>query len=268
MCKVISFANQKGGVGKTTLSFNFAAILAQREKKVLLIDMDSQANLTAYFGIADPSELTCTVGHVIRDVIADGEINMEELKILVNNRLPNLCLLGANAQLYQIKQILMEAEHRESVLREAIEELKPLFDYIIIDCAPSLDIDLVNALVASDEVIIVATPSRFSYSGSEELMRSIARVKRGLNPELSIAGVVCNRVDNRNRFMPEMVSAMRSNWQGVAKVFETEIPNSVRVDESQLQGVALSIYERNNQVTIACQNLVNEYLEGGVQDEQ
>jgi len=259
MGKVLSFANQKGGVGKTTMAFNFAALLGSEGYKTLLIDLDSQANLTSYFGIKDAGGLQYTTGHAVQNVIANGSLDMQQVKILTNREIQNLCLLGANNHLYQIKQMLMEAEEREFVLKKITEPLSSVFDYIIIDCAPSLDIDLVNALVASDEVLIVSTPSPFSYSGSEELMRTIARIKKNLNPNIRIAGVICNKVNRRNNFTPEMLDVMRNAWEDVAPVFESEIPSSVRVEESQCESRALVVYEKSNPVTQTCINLLNEY---------
>lgn len=262
--KIIAFANQKGGVGKTTVSFNFAVSLANRGYKVLLVDLDSQGNLTKYFGIPKPNELTYTIGHAIEHVIKYDEMNFtEEFRLCSNKRFENLMILPANNYLYDLKPMMLQATARESILDEILDPLKRAFDYIVIDCAPSLDIDLINALVAADEVLIVSTPDVFSYDGSEQLMKSIIKVMKRLNPELEMAGVICNMVDNRNKFMPAMIQAMRENWEkrGVARVFKTEIPKSVRVAESQFQKEPMLIYEANNAVTQACERLVDEYLE-------
>lgn len=263
--KVIAFANQKGGVGKTTISFNFAISLANRGNKVLVIDMDSQGNLTKYCGISNPNELEYTVGHAIEEVIKNDEIDLREgnFKVYANKRFQNLNILPANNYLYDLKPLMLGATARETILDVIVSPIRRVMDYIIIDCAPSLDIDLINALVAADETIIVSTPDIFSYDGSEQLMKSIAKVKKRLNPDLKIAGVVCNMVDNRNRFMPTMIEAMRKNWEesGVAKVYKTEIPRSVRVAESQFQREAMLAYEKGNSVTQACERFVDEYLE-------
>ena len=258
--KVIAFANQKGGVGKTTMALTFGTILAQRGNNVLLVDLDSQSNLTTYYGIKDPNALNYTVGDAMNDVINDGHVDGKRFTVCRNSRFQGLMLLPANNEFHNIKQLLAPTYAREYVLSKVLDPLRQAFDYIIIDCAPSLDIDLVNALVSADEVIIVSTPDAFAYNGAEQLMRTIYTIRKVLNPDLKIAGVLCNCVDRRNNFMPEMVRAMRENWEGLARVFDTEIPSSIRVRESQCERLPLILYEKNNAVTKAAESFVDEYL--------
>ena len=261
--KIICFANQKGGVGKTTVSFNFAVSLANRGYRVLVVDLDSQGNLTKYCGLSNLDGLEYTIGHAIDYVIKNDEMSFGgNFKVYNNRRYENLRILPANNYLYDLKPLMLQATARESILEEILDPLRRAFDYIVIDCAPSLDIDLINALVAADEVLIVSTPDAFSYDGSEQLMKSITKVRKRLNSDLEIAGVICNMVDKRNKFMPAMIDAMRQNWEGkgIAKVFRTEIPKSVRVAESQFQKEPMLSYEEGNPVTKACESFVDEYL--------
>lgn len=261
--KVIAFANQKGGVGKTTTIVNFAVSLADKGKRVLIIDLDTQANTTQYCGIAEPDKLNYTIGHALNEVLESGEFNRSNITFARHHRSPNLWILGANVQLHKIKtKLSQDMIMGQRALKEVVDPLRKGFDYILIDCAPSLDIDLVNALVASDEVMIVTTASTYSFEGAEELMRTVHKVKKAFNPDLKLSGAVINCFDGRSKFSPAMESLMRERWDdGVGiRVFQTRIPKSIRVEESQCQSLPMKFYAPKNKVTESYDALVDEYL--------
>lgn len=266
--KVIAFANQKGGVGKTTTIVNFAISLAETGKKVLLIDMDTQAHATQYFGVPDPGALQYTIGNALNEVLEDGMIDAKKIMCAHHHRSPNLRMLGSNRELHKIKSKLTQESITgadrtgQFALKKVIDPLREAFDYILIDCAPSLDIDLINALVASDEVMIITTAASYSYDGAEELIQTVYQIRKSLNPALQIAGAVINSFDGRNKFSPAMEAMMREVWEeglGI-KVFKTVIPRSIRVDESQCESLPMKYYAPDNKVTRSYDVLVAEYL--------
>lgn len=259
-CKIIAFANQKGGVGKTTCVVNFGVILAEKGFQVLIVDLDTQANATRYFGIANPAALPYTIGHALNEAIDNGAVTFKDAQVYSHKRTPNLYLLGANRNLHKIKtKLTHDIYSGQQALKTVLAPLKKKgFDYILIDCAPSLDIDLVNALVAADDVIIVTNAGTFAFEGAEELMTSINKIKMGLNPGLDVTGIIINSFDGRNRYSPAMEKVMRSKWGD--KVFETKIPRSIKVEESQCQREPIKTYDASNPVSLAFERLVDEFL--------
>ena len=258
--KIIAIANQKGGVGKTTTTFNFGSCLAALGYKVLLVDFDSQANLTLNCGVQQFDALDQTISNPLIDVI-NGDLSSVDVPI--HRYRDNIYFIPANITLSNVQLLLIQAMSRETVLKRVLEPIKSDFDYILIDCAPSLNVDLVNALMASDEVMIVTNPSKFSSTGTEQLMRSIIRVQMNLNSNLKIAGVLFNRVDRRNNFTKDILEVMRTAWGIGVRVFQTEIPASIRVDESQLESMPMIEYEADNKAAVAFMKFTKEYLERG-----
>lgn len=256
MGTVIAVANQKGGVGKTTTTLNLGTEIAVTGKKVLLVDFDHQANLTLSCGVKQFDELPETIADYMK-----AEIEGIDPDIHVISYRENVDLIPANVRLAHVNLELIQAMAREFILKNLILPLKGKYDYILIDCAPSLSVDLINALTAADEVIIVSTPSKFSTSGTEELVKSILRVKKNLNQNLKIAGVLMNRVDRRNNFTNDMIELMKTSWGDGIKIFDTEIPASIRIDESQAMGQPLYEYDPKNKLSAAYKKFVKEFLE-------
>jgi chromosome partitioning protein len=256
--KTIAIANQKGGVGKTTTTLNFGRSLALSGYKVLLVDFDSQGNLTNSCGVVDVDSMESTIADCILAFIAG-----EEKKLPIYAYDKNLDYIPSNIMQSTANLMMISEMAREQILKSLLSRSKGMYDYILIDCAPSLSIDLINALNAADEVLIVTTPSQFSAKGTEQLRRSIQKVQRSINQNLKIAGVLFNKVDRRTNFAKELVAAVKAEWGENTRIFATEIPVSVRVEESQAMGRAMVDYEEDNKVTISFLSFTEEYLRKG-----
>ena len=256
--KIIAVANQKGGVGKTTTTFNFGACLADAGYKVLLVDFDHQANLTLNCGISKFDSLSETIANPMVQII-NGEA-AGNVKVPIHQYNSNMYFVPANVTLSNVNLLLVTAMAREFILKQVLAALQTDFDYILIDCAPSLSVDLINALTAADEVLIVTNPAKFSSTGTEELIKSIIRVQTNLNSNLKISGVLFNRVDRRTNFTRDIIDIMRTAWGKGIRLYQTEIPASIRVDESQAEAQAIIEYEKDNKVAMAFMNFSKEYL--------
>ncbi|MGL4484935.1 MAG: ParA family protein [Anaerovoracaceae bacterium] len=258
--KIIAIANQKGGVGKTTTTLNFGISLAEEGFKVLLIDFDHQANLTLGCGIKSPEALAevDTIAEPLSAVIEDRQAK----KLQIFEYRKNVCFMASNEGLSRVNLMLVQSVAREFVLKAALENLKKYFDYILIDCAPSLSVDLINALTAADEVLIVSNPAKFSTSGTYELVKTVSMVHSKLNNNIRVAGLLFNKVDRRTNFACDVIEKTRADWKGKINIFETEIPGSVRVEESQAMALPMSEYEVDNKASLAFREFTKEYLKG------
>ena len=257
MSKVIALSNQKGGVGKTTTTANLGIGLAMQGKKVLLIDMDAQASLTLSLGIKQPDELPVSLSDVMRDIIDDKTIP-DNYGILQHDE--GVSLMPANIDLSGMDVKLVNTMSRESVLKSYIEEVKKKYDYILIDCPPSLGMLTINSLAAADSVIIPSQPSFLSAKGLDLLMRSISKVKKNINPKLMIDGILFTMVDSRTNNAKEIISSLRSHYGEKLKVFQTEIPHSVRAAETSAKGKSIFSYDKNGKVAAAYGALTKEVM--------
>lgn len=207
MTKVIAIANQKGGVGKTSTTVNLGAGLVRKGYDVLLIDLDSQANLTMALGYQNPDDMDYTISDVLHKAVKEEDIDPME-GILTTAE--GIDLMPANVQLSGLEISLINEYGREVVLKQYIDEVRLNYDYILIDCAPSLSVLTVNALVASDSVLIPTQPQYFSMAGIQMFYDTFSKIRKKMNPSLSIEGVLVTMMDNRPNFTKELVTQLRN----------------------------------------------------------
>ena len=256
--KVIAVINQKGGVGKTTTVINLGVALSREGKKVLLIDGDPQGSLSVGLGKQDPDGLDVTIASLLKEIIEEGTVS-PDAGILHNEE--GIDLLPANIELSGLETGLVNVMSREFVLREYLSQIKDRYDYVLIDCMPSLGMLTINALVAADSVIIPCQPNFLSTKGINLLLRSIMKVRRTINPSLKIDGILMTMVDGRTNNAKEIISALRQTVGQNIRVFETEIPRSVRVAESSMQGQSVLAYDKNGKAATAYEALAKEVLD-------
>lgn len=259
-CKVIALTNQKGGVGKTTTAVNLGVSLAQQGKKVLLIDVDAQANLTMSLGYGRPDDLSDTLSSIMQDVIDDEPANVQKA-ILHHDE--GVDLLPSNIELSGLEVRLINAISRESVLKTCINEVKKNYDTVLIDCMPSLGMLTINALAAADSVVIPTQPHYLSAKGLELLLRSVSKVKRQINPHLWIDGILITMVMPRTNISKEITATVKNAYGQRIKVFDAQIPHSIRAVEATAEGKSIFAYDKGGKVAAAYEQFAKEVAEIG-----
>lgn len=240
--KIIAISNQKGGVGKTTTTMALGEAMAKAGKRVLLVDLDAQANLTMSMGYKTPDEIPITIATMFKAYIAGKIYEIPADYVLSAN---GVDFLPASIELSELDYLLMTAMNREYILKRILERYKERYDYIIIDCLPSLNLLAINALAAADEVMIPVQAQYLSAKGLDLLLQTVLKVQANLNPELKIAGIVITMLDGRAVFQKGLVEEITEAYGTAIHFFENTIPLSVKVSEAQAKGGAIIDMKRN-----------------------
>jgi chromosome partitioning protein len=256
--KIIAISNQKGGCGKTTTAINLAVALVNMGKKVLCIDFDPQGNLTMGLGHPHPDEIQTTISTLLLDDLSRTDEKLPDPSGYILNAY-GVDFIPSNVCLSELEGVLFNTMSRENVLKNFLAQHKPNYDYIIIDCLPSLGILAINALVAADEVIIPTEGQYFAVKGLELLLKSISKIKRKLNPSLKIAGLIFTKIDNRSKFQKGAVDLTTSHYGKDLHVFDNAIPSAVKVSDNQSQGKPI-VGEKGNAVSDAYEGIAREII--------
>ena len=256
--KIIAVTNQKGGVGKTTTCANLGIGLALSGKKILLIDDDPQGSLSISLGYSYPDKLTTTLSIIMSKIITDIKFQSNEG---ILNHHENISLLPANIELSGMEVSLVNIMSRETILKQYIDKVRNQYDFIIIDCMPSLGMLTINALAAADSVIIPVQTQYLPAKGLEQLLQTISKVRRQINPKLKIDGVLLTMVDNRTNFAKDICSLIRQTYGNNINIFKTEIPYSIRAAEISAEGKSIFSHDPKGKVALAYKNLTKEVLE-------
>jgi len=252
MGKVIAIANQKGGVGKTTTAINLAASLAVLEKKVLIIDADPQANTTSGLNFSPDDEQERTLYEVLI-----GKIDIHDA--LIQTEVPLLQMVPSHINLVGAEVELLKMENRESIFKNALAPVVADYDYIIIDCSPSLGLITVNSLTAADSVMIPVQPEFFALEGLGKLLRTIRIVQSGVNPNLAIEGFVVTMFDSRTKVHNQVVGELRDHFKEM--VFDTVIQRNIRLTEAPSHGKPIILYDVMSNGSTNYLSLAKEILE-------
>ena len=297
MGKVICVGNQKGGVGKTTTCVNLGTALAQAGEKVCLIDLDPQGNLTQSLGYRNPDEIECTIAEVLKSEIQlcdnlsqsgsrgfgtygnkgeatmTGEKDVEDPELCDNlsqtfstailHHSDGLDLLPGNIELAGLEVSMVNLMSRELFLKMAIQELRKQYTYTIIDCMPSLGMLTINALAAADEIITPVQAAYLPAKGLEQFLLTVSKVRRQINRRLKMEGILLSMVDARTNYAKEIISLIYETYGNHIRIFQTQIPFSVRASEASASGCSIFTYDPRGKVAEAYRNLAGEVTGDG-----
>jgi len=255
---VMAVVNQKGGTGKTTTCENLGVGLAMEGKKVLVVDTDPQASLTISLGYPMPDNLSPTLSDMMGKIMSEQPIAHGEG---VLHHAEGIDLMPANIELAGMEVSLVNAMSRETILKQYLDTVKSDYDFILLDCMPSLGMLTVNALAASDNVLIPVQAAYLPAKGLEQLLQTINKVRRQINPKLKIEGILLTMVDNRTNYSKEISNLIRENYGGKLKVYKTDIPRSVRAEEISAEGTSIFKHDPNGKVADAYRVLTKEVVE-------
>ena len=255
--KVIAVVNQKGGTGKTTTTENLGIGLVKEGNKVLLIDMDPQGSLTISLGYPRPDEMYPTISDVLGNIIQESLLDPREG--IIQHR-EGVELMPGNIELSGMEVSLVNIMRRETVLKQYLEHIKKEYDYILLDCMSSLGMITMNALVAADSVLIPVQAQYLSAKGLEQLLQTVGKVRRQINPRLKIDGIILTMVDKRTNYAKEISALVRDVYGGNIRVFKTDIPHSVRAAEISAEGKSIFEHDPKGKVAEAYRELTKEVI--------
>ena len=261
-CHVIAVANQKGGVGKTTTTGNLGIGLAKQGKKVLLIDADAQGSLTASLGYTEPDTLEVTLATIMGNLINDNAINGMEIKPIegILHHEEGIDLIPGNIELSGLEVSLVNVMSRETVLRSYIEIVRESYDYILIDCMPSLGMITINAFASADSILIPVQAAYLPVKGLQQLIKTVGKVKRQINPKLEIEGILLTMVDSRTNYAKDISSMLKEAYGSRVRIFANVIPISVRAAEISAEGVSIYKHDPKGKVASAYDSLIKEVI--------
>ena len=255
--KTIAIVNQKGGVGKSVSAVNIAIGLAKQGKKVLAIDLDPQASLSVSLGYHEPDKIPVTIATLMERVIEDEEVGPLD-GILHHDE--NIDLIPSNIELAGLEVNLINTISRENILREYLKIHENAYHAIIIDCPPSLGMLSINALAAADELILPVQAQYLSIRGMEQLLKTIAKVRKQINPKLTISGILITMADLRTNYTKDIISLLHHTYDGKIKIFDSIIPLSVRASEISAEGKSIYLHDPKGKVAIAYAHVSKEVL--------
>ena len=254
---VIAVVNQKGGTAKTTTVENLGVGLAREGNRVLLIDADPQASLTISLGYPRPDDLSLTLSDLLNSTISEDPILLKDVLLHQDE---GIDLIPSNISLSGLEVSLVNTMNRERILMQLMEQFRSSYDYILIDCMPSLGMLTVNALAAADSTLIPVQANYLSAKGLEQLMQTIKKVKRQINPKLRVEGILLTMVEGRTNYAREISRVIRSTYGSQVRVFQTEIPRSIRAAEISSEGKSIFTYDPKGKVADAYRTLTKEVL--------
>lgn len=262
--RVIAIVNQKGGVGKTTTTFNLGACLVEQGKKVLLVDLDQQGNLTYCMGHDVPDDVNVTIAHLMNHEISDTEYDIKEYigHYEISSEGIKMDYICCNVLMSTVEVNLVNAYCREAILKNILEKVKEEYDYILLDCGPSLGMITINALAASDSVLIPLQAEKFAALGLELLIKNILRVKRHLNPNLDIEGILFVAVPKAYKESQQTVSEVAEKFGTAINVYDCTIPRLTEVSKAIRQQVPMTMYEdKSNGIKLGKSIIADKYRE-------
>ena len=258
MAEIITVANRKGGVGKTTTTLNLAYSLKELGKKVLVIDLDPQANLTRCFDVENPENIK-TIGHLLMAELEEEEnYSLKDYVISYDE----IDLIPSSIYLSATETQMRTETGSERILSEIIEPVREHYDYILIDTSPALNILTINALCASDSVLVIADIQMFAVLGVNELLKTVQKIKKRVNSGLKMKGILLTMCDNRTNLYKTLTEQLEEMFQGRIKVFQTKIPKTVKVGEAIYSGQSIKKYAKGSSVDVAYDNLAKEICYG------
>lgn len=258
MSKVIVIGSQKGGVGKTTTTLNLAYSLCSMGKKVLAIDLDSQANLSTCYGIENTKNLEYTIGHLLMAQIEEEE--PEELEHYIQSK-DGVDFIPSSIYLSAVETQLRTEMGAERMLAEVLAPIRDRYDYVLVDTAPSLGMLTVNALAAADEVVITVNPQLLAMMGLQDFLRTVGKIKKRINPKLTIAGILLTMCDGRTTLCKVLTEGVTVSFQGQIKIFKNRIPSIVKVGESIYYSMPIALYSKKASAGIAYRKFAKELID-------